>query len=131
MVLPPAVYAKLLAERIERHMVSVWLVNTGWSGGPYGIGARIPIAHTRAMVHAVHSNGFKGTDYRTDPFFGMSVPTTCPGVPTEILDPRSTWRDGAAYDTQAKKLARMFTDNFVAYASDLPADVRAGGPLAR
>ncbi len=131
MVLPPAVYARLLAERIERHKVSAWLVNTGWSGGPYGVGKRIPIADTRAMVHAAHSDGFKGVDYRTDPVFGVSIPTTCPGVPTEILNPRSTWRDGAAYDSQARKLARMFTDNFVAYARDLPADVCAAGPLAR
>ena len=92
------------------HGVNVWLVNTGWSGGPYGVGQRLAIGHTRALVHAALDGSLSQAPMITEPLFGLAVPTQCPGVPAEILTPRNTWKDKAAYDTQAKKLAGMFAD---------------------
>ncbi|MHB8752103.1 MAG: phosphoenolpyruvate carboxykinase (ATP) [Aggregatilineales bacterium] len=112
MVLPPTVYAHLLGEKIATPQVNVWLINTGWSGGPYGVGHRISIAHTRALVHAALNGDLANVEYRTDPNFSLAVPTTCPNVPSEVLDPRATWADGADYDAQAQKLAAMFVENF-------------------
>jgi phosphoenolpyruvate carboxykinase (ATP) len=106
----------------------VWLVNTGWTGGPYGTGSRMKIAHTRAMIRAALSGQLDGTPYETDPLFNLAVPTACPGVPAEVLTPRNTWRDPAAYDEQARKLARMFAENFKAFEADATPDVRAAGP---
>jgi phosphoenolpyruvate carboxykinase (ATP) len=131
MVLTPMVYAGMLREKIIRHNVNVWLVNTGWSGGPYGTGERIRIAYTRAMVHAALDGTLAKVPMRTDPNFGIEVPTVCPGVPVEILNPRNTWANGADYDAQAGTLARMFTDNFRTYADAVTEDVRAAGPEAR
>ncbi len=107
----------------------MWLINTGWSGGPYGVGARIKIAHTRAMVRAVMTGQLDDVTMRQDPGFGIDVPTACPDVPTEVLDPRSTWGDTDAYDAQARKLADMFAENFTQFAEDVSAAVRKGGPL--
>ena len=92
MVLHPTVYAKFLGDRIARHNVSVWLVNTGWTGGPYGTGSRMKIAHTRAMIRAALSGQLDNVAYETDPLFNLAVPVTCPGVPTEVLKPRNTWK---------------------------------------
>jgi phosphoenolpyruvate carboxykinase (ATP) len=128
--LAPGRYAAMLGERIARHDVSVWLVNTGWSGGAYGVGKRIQIGHTRAMVTAVLSGALNAVPYERDPIFNLDVPTACPGVPTEVLRPRNTWADGGAYDAQALKLARMFRENFRAFESSVAADVRAAGPSA-
>lgn len=128
MVLSPLVYAQMLQERIINRKVGVWLINTGWSGGPYGVGERIKIAHTRAMVHAALNGSLDTVPFRSDPFFGIAVPESCPGVPSAVLDPRGTWADGAAYDEQARKLAAMFADNFHAYAQGVTEDVRAAGP---
>ncbi|HEU5097600.1 MAG TPA: phosphoenolpyruvate carboxykinase [Roseiflexaceae bacterium] len=128
MALAPTVYAGLLGEKIARHKVNVWLVNTGWSGGPYGVGQRMAIAHTRAMVHAALSGALSDVPTTSDPTFGIAVPTACPEVPAEVLDPRSTWSDPAAYDAQARKLATMFAENFTAYAEQVTAEVRAAGP---
>src|SRR3954465_8656823 len=107
--LPPSVYAKMLGERIGRHDAKVWLVNTGWTGGPYGVGSRMKLAHTRAMVRAALSGTIDGARFIKDPVFGIEVPTAGPDVPAGVLMPRSTWADPAAYDRQARELARMFT----------------------
>jgi phosphoenolpyruvate carboxykinase (ATP) len=126
--LAPQVYATLLGEKIARHQVRVWLVNTGWSGGPYGVGQRISLAHTRALIDAALSGQLDEASYRTDALFNLAVPTAVPGVPASILTPRATWRDAAAYDAQATKLARMFVENFATFESSVSADVKAAGP---
>ena len=128
MVWDPNVYAKLLGERIAQHQSKVWLVNTGWTGGPYGTGARMKIAHTRAMINAVLSGALDGVTYHTDPVFNLDVPASCPDVPAGVLTPRATWKDPAAYDAQAKKLAKMFIDNFKTFEATAAPDVRAAGP---
>ncbi len=130
MVLHPNVYAKFLGEKIARHNVRVWLVNTGWTGGPYGVGARMKIGHTRAMIHAALSGALDKVPYETDPIFNLEVPAACPGVPSEVLKPRNTWRDASAYDAQARKLAQMFVDNFKAYEDAVEHEVGAAGPRA-
>jgi len=130
MVLHPTVYAKFLGDRIARHDVRVWLVNTGWTGGPYGAGSRMKIAHTRAMITAALSGALDNASYETDPLFNLSVPTACPGVPPEVLKPRQTWKDPLAYDEQARRLARMFAENFKTFEADAAPDVRAAGPRA-
>jgi phosphoenolpyruvate carboxykinase (ATP) len=131
MALSPAVYARLLGDKIAKHQVKVWLINTGWSGGPYGIGQRIPIPYTRAMVHAALSGALDQVPTVPDAHFGVEVPTSCPEVPTEVLDPRRTWADKAAYDEQARKLAVMFAENYRNFADDMPADLRSAGPQVR
>jgi phosphoenolpyruvate carboxykinase (ATP) len=130
MVLSPAVYARLLGEKIARHGVNVWLVNTGWSGGPYGVGARMKISFTRAMVRAALDGSLAAVATAPHPVFGVHVPKECPGVPSNVLDPRSTWSDSAAYDAQAKKLARMFTENFAAFEKEVSPEVAGAGPRA-
>jgi phosphoenolpyruvate carboxykinase (ATP) len=128
MVLPPTTYAEMLGEKIDRHGVAVWLVNTGWTGGPYGVGRRMSIAHTRAMVHAALEGKLEGIATVPDPHFGVGVPQRCPGVPDEVLQPRNTWPDGAAYDRQARDLAARFRTNFAQFTDEVPAAVRAAGP---
>jgi phosphoenolpyruvate carboxykinase (ATP) len=128
MALPPLTYAKLLGEKIARHNVTVWLVNTGWTGGPYGQGQRIRLAFTRAMIKAVLTGELKNASWQTDAIFGISVPNACPGVPSEILQPRQTWKDPAAYDRKARELAMMFETNFQENAPEAPAEVKAAGP---
>ncbi len=128
MALPPTVYANLLGERINQHQADVWLVNTGWTGGPYGTGSRMPIAHTRAMLTAALNGDLKNVPMRTDPTFGFDVPTEAPGVPSDMLDPRATWADPAAYDAQAGRLAGMFAENFKSFEDRVPEDVKAAGP---
>jgi phosphoenolpyruvate carboxykinase (ATP) len=128
MALSPTVYADLLGEKIARHRVNVWLVNTGWSGGPYGVGERMKIAHTRALVDAALSGALENVPTVRDPNFGITVPTDCPGVPAEVLWPRNTWADPAAYDTQAHTLAGMFAENFRAYSDRVGIEVRGAGP---
>jgi phosphoenolpyruvate carboxykinase (ATP) len=125
----PGVYSKMLAERTERHNAEIWLVNTGWSGGPHGVGKRIKLAYTRRMVRAALSGELAGAQFRTDPIFGVAVPTAVEGVPSELLDPRSTWADSAAYDAKARNLARMFVENFAAYSDGVSAAVRAAAPV--
>ena len=124
----PGEYAKLLGERIERYGVRTWLVNTGWTGGPYGVGHRISIAHTRAMVRAALAGDLEGVPMAADPIFGLQVPSACPGVPDEVLQPRSTWSDPAAYDVQARKLARMFVENFRTFADGVSPEILAAAP---
>jgi phosphoenolpyruvate carboxykinase (ATP) len=128
MPLTPTVYAKLLGEKVSRHRSTPWLVNTGWTGGPFGTGSRMKIAHTRALVHAALSGNLDDVPTREDPIFGLHVPLSCPEVPPEILDPRRTWADGAAYDARARELASAFRTNFEKFRATAPAEVAAAGP---
>ncbi len=128
--LPASTYARMLGEKIERHDAQCWLVNTGWTGGPYGVGSRMKLAYTRAMVDAAISGKLDDVETRQDPIFGLHVPVSVPGVPDEVLMPRQTWADPAAYDEQAKKLAAMFRENFEEFAADVSEAVRAAGPIA-
>ena len=125
--LAPSVYAKLLGERIAKHEARCWLVNTGWSGGPYGIGKRVSIHHTRAMVTAALTGALESVEFAPDPTFGVILPKSCPGVPVSILQPRNTWEDHNAYDAKAKELAVRFAKNIEQF-SDAPAKVKAAGP---
>jgi phosphoenolpyruvate carboxykinase (ATP) len=124
----PGVYADLLGEKIAKHGAKVWLVNTGWSGGPYGIGHRMEIAYTRAMVHAALDGRLNKVEFNKDPVFGVEVPVSCPGVPPEVLNPRDTWTDKKAYDAQAKKLAQMFVDNFKQFEDGVTDEIKAAAP---
>ncbi|MGQ0702591.1 MAG: phosphoenolpyruvate carboxykinase (ATP), partial [Gemmatimonadales bacterium] len=129
--LHPGVYARMLGERIGRHGVRVWLINTGWTGGAYGTGSRLKLAYTRAMVSAALSGKLDGASYMRDPVFGVEVPAAVPDVPKELLTPRATWKDPAAYDSQAAKLAAMFAKNFAAFADQVDAGVARAGPATR
>jgi len=126
--LHPTRYAELLNDRLKRHGSQVWLVNTGWTGGPYGQGNRFPLAHTRALLRAVLSGALKDVDFRPDPVFGVLVPEQCPGVPPEVLQPRGTWRNPADYDGAARNLAQLFQANFKNYATQANENVRQAGP---
>jgi len=118
----------MLGERIARHKVKVWLVNTGWTGGPYGVGTRMKLGYTRTMLRAALSGALDQARFSRDPVFGFEVPDKVEGVPTELLSPRKTWSDPAAYDAQSKKLATMFRENFEQYRADVPSSVAAAGP---
>ena len=124
----PGEYAAMLADRLDRHRIPVWLVNTGWTGGPYGTGERMPIDHTRNMVRAALGGLLDGVSYETDPVFGVAVPLGVPDVPSDVLRPRDTWADPAAYDRKAAELARMFAENFGQYADGVSEAVRVAGP---
>jgi len=112
MPLPVSTYAKLLGEKIKNHTVDVWLINTGWSGGPYGVGNRMKLPLTRAMVKAALNGTLKNVETKKDPIFGVAIPVSCPGIPSEILNPKNTWKDKDAYDKKAKELQGMFEKNF-------------------
>jgi phosphoenolpyruvate carboxykinase (ATP) len=126
--LPPETYSRLLGEKITKHGSRVWLVNTGWTGGPFGVGQRMKLGYTRAMLHAALEGKLDEVQTERDPIFGLEIPLECPGVPSEILKPRQTWSDPDAYDAQARKLAGMFKENFESYADQVPEEVRAAGP---
>jgi phosphoenolpyruvate carboxykinase (ATP) len=128
--LHPSVYARLLGERLARHRAQVWMVNTGWTGGPYGTGSRIELAYTRRMVNAALAGELAGAVMRTDPVFGVEIPERVEGVPAELLEPRRTWSDAAAYDAQAARLAEMFVKNFEQFAGEATPAVLAAGPRA-
>jgi phosphoenolpyruvate carboxykinase (ATP) len=130
MPLHPTVYSRLLGERIARHKARVWLLNTGWSGGPYGVGSRMKLSYTRAILHAALEGKLDKVSYGRDPVFGVAVPQECPGVPNEILAPRNTWKDKQAYDRKAKDLAGRFRDNFRDFEGHVEADVRDASPAA-
>jgi phosphoenolpyruvate carboxykinase (ATP) len=127
----PAKYADLLAERIRRHGANVWLVNTGWSGGAYGTGKRMKLAYTRAIVDAIHSGALADQPTQVDPIFGLAIPRACPGVPDEILVPRNTWADKAAYDATCRKLAKLFAENFRHYEDVAGRAVIDAGPRVK
>lgn len=131
MPLHPTRYAELLGEKMEQHQVNVWLINTGWSGGPYGIGKRTKLAHTRAMITAALNGDLDDMVYHTDPVFGLQMPESCPGVPSGILNPRNTWSDGAAYDAKANELAAAFLENFSAFEQFANAEMRTSVPKVR
>jgi phosphoenolpyruvate carboxykinase (ATP) len=124
----PSVYANLLRERMTRQQVQCWLVNTGWSGGPYGIGQRLPIAYTRALINAALDSSLGDVPMQEDPVFRVHIPTRCSGVPDTLLQPRSTWTDQAAYDTQARHLAQAFQEHFAPLAQGVDTAVHAAGP---
>lgn len=126
----PSVYGNLLREKIASHGTTCWLVNTGWTGGPHGVGHRMPIKETRALLAAALDGSLNDAPMRKDPIFGFEVPTEVPGVDTSILDPRSTWSDGAAYDEQANKLAQMFVENFGKFLDHVDPEVQGSAPKA-
>ena len=128
MVRHPSVYARLLADKIARHRATCWLVNTGWTGGPYGTGSRMKIQHTRALLNAALNGSLEGVEMRIDPLFSFRVPAQAPSVPSEILNPRNTWSNPGAYDAQAKKLAGLFQENFVQFEDQTPKEVLGAGP---
>ncbi len=124
----PTRYAELLAEKIRRHGAQTWLVNTGWSGGAFGTGQRMALAHTRAIIDAIHDGSLQDVPGVKDPVFGLEVPSRCPGVPDEILMPERSWAEPKAYEETARNLARLFQDNFVKYAAEASAEITAAGP---
>jgi phosphoenolpyruvate carboxykinase (ATP) len=125
---PPSVYARMLGEKLDRHGAAVWLVNTGWTGGPFGEGSRMPIKATRAMLRAALDGELDGAELRRDPVFGFGVPVAVPDVDSALLDPRATWRDPDAYDRKARDLARRFVDNFATRFADVDDAIRSAGP---
>jgi len=126
----PNKYAELLAEKIRKHNTRVWLVNTGWSGGAYGVGKRVKLAHTRAIIDAIHNGTLARVRTQRDPIFGFDLVPECLGVPEEILIPRNAWTDKAAYDSTARKLLELFQDNFTKYESDVSVRVEQAGSAA-
>lgn len=127
--LAPRVYAEMLGEKIDQHNAQVYLVNTGWSGGPYGVGKRMNLPYTRAMITAALNGELDKEEFEAHPVFGVLVPKNVKGVPSEVLNPRSTWADKEAYDVQAKKLASLFVENFEKF-SDMPENIRNAAPKA-
>ncbi len=125
----PSVYGNLLREKIAKHEVTCWLVNTGWTGGVYGVGHRMPIKYTRALLHGALDGTLNDVEFRTDPNFGFEIPLSCPGVDAAVLDPRGTWDDAAAYDRQAAHLVKLFRENFAEYADHVDDSVKAAGPI--
>ncbi|MCA9953838.1 MAG: phosphoenolpyruvate carboxykinase (ATP) [Ardenticatenaceae bacterium] len=130
MVWHPSKYAELLAEKMAKYGTTAWLVNTGWTGGPYGVGSRIKLRYTRAIIDAIHDGSLNNAEFVTDPIFGLAIPTSCPNVPDEVLIPKNTWNDEAAYNAQAHKLANLFIKNFEKYkAGSSDAIINAGPKL--
>jgi phosphoenolpyruvate carboxykinase (ATP) len=128
MVLHPGVYADLLGRKMAETDAACWLINTGWSGGPYGVGQRMKISYTRAMIRAILNGSLSSVETHPDPIFGVNVPVSCPEVPAEVLQPRNTWADKDAYDRQAHDLARRFNENFKKYESGVSDEVKAAAP---
>jgi phosphoenolpyruvate carboxykinase (ATP) len=124
----PTKYAELLASRLSEHGSSCWMINTGWSGGGYGVGKRMKLAYTRAIIDAIHSGELAGATMVEEPFFGLSIPTLCAGVPTELLNPRQTWADPSAYDARARDLAARFRANFAQYADRASEEILNAAP---
>lgn len=127
----PSKYAELLAAKMQQHKANAWLVNTGWSGGAHGVGSRMKLKLTRAIITAIHNGELSRSETVQDPVFNFAVPTSCPGVPSEILIPRNTWGDKASFDATSRKLANLFHDNFAKYAEGAGADVSAAGPVVK
>ncbi|HEX4877855.1 MAG TPA: phosphoenolpyruvate carboxykinase (ATP), partial [Chitinophagaceae bacterium] len=126
--LHPGKYAQMLGDKMQKHNVNVWMVNTGWTGGPYGTGTRMKLKFTRAMITAALEGKLNDVSFDNDPVFGVAIPSECPGVPTEVLHPRHTWKDKEAYDEKAKYLAGLFIKNFEKYASGVSEDILAAAP---
>jgi len=130
MPLHPTVYAELLAEKIRKHEANVWLVNTGWTGGEYGVGHRMKLPHTRRMLKEAIEGNLDNVEYKKDPIFGLSIPQQVDGVPDSVLTPRDTWENTGSYDAKAKKLAKMFIDNFEQFADEASDELMAAAPNA-
>ena len=128
--LHPGKYAKMLGDKMQQHKVNVWMINTGWTGGPVGIGHRMKLKYTRAMITAALTGKLNNVEFTADPIFGVAIPTTCPDVPSELLIPRNTWSDKNAYDEKAKNLAGLFVKNFEKYADGVNAEILAAAPKA-
>jgi len=126
--LHPGKYAEMLGTKMKEHEVNVWMINTGWSGGPYGVGHRVKLSYTRAMICAALNGSLDNVDFTQHPVFGMWMPATCPGVPSKILDPRSTWSDPAAYDAKSGDLAQQFVQNFEKYAAGVSEEILMAAP---
>lgn len=124
----PNRYAELLAEKLKKHNATAWLVNTGWTGGAYGVGSRIKLKYTRAIIDAIHNNAFDNVETVIDPEFGVEIPLTCPGVPSDILIPKNTWEDKKGYDTVKEKLVQLFQLNFKQFEESVNADIVLAGP---
>ncbi|MBS1746049.1 MAG: phosphoenolpyruvate carboxykinase (ATP) [Bacteroidetes bacterium] len=127
--LHPSQYAEMLGKKIKENNVNVWLINTGWIGGPYGVGSRIKLNYTRAIINAVLNGTLAKAEFHKHPVFGVNMPTSCAGVPDEILNPRNTWKNGNDYDAQANKLAGLFIENFKKYASKVSEEILAAAPV--
>jgi phosphoenolpyruvate carboxykinase (ATP) len=130
MPLDPSKYAQMLGEKLDKYDTKVYLVNTGWSGGSYGVGSRMKLRFTRAMITAALNGTFDSVTYKHNAVFNVDVPQSCPNVPDEIMNPRDTWADKAAYDATANKLAKMFQDNFAKKYPDMPKNIVEAGPKA-
>ena len=128
--LHPASYADLLGKKLRKSKAKVWLINTGWSGGAYGIGSRMKLSYTRAMITAALNGELDKVAFEHDAVFNMQFPTSCPGVPAEVLNPRLTWADKKAYDAKAIELAKAFSKNFEQYADQAKPEIVAAGPKA-
>jgi len=126
--LHPTKYAELLGKKLKEHKVNVWLVNTGWSGGSFGVGSRMKLSYTRAMITAALTGQFDKVKFETLPVFGLNVPTECPNVPSEILNPRLTWKDKETFDTTLNKLADSFNKNFEQYANAANEEILTAAP---
>ena len=131
MVHHPAVYADLLRRKILRYGTTCWLVNTGWVGGPFGVGERISIRHTRALLNAALSGALDDVELYTDPVFGFEVPASCPGVPEDVLYPARSWPDEDEYWERYRQLAAQYAGNFAKFAPETPAEVAAAGPVVQ
>jgi len=129
MPLHPTVYAELLAEKIKKHNAKVWLVNTGWTGGPYGTGHRMKLAHTRKMLSEALNGNLENTEFTEEPIFGLTIPEEVKGIPSEILNPRNTWNDKEAYDKKANQLADMFNKNFDQFKKQAAYEILEAGPV--
>jgi phosphoenolpyruvate carboxykinase (ATP) len=125
----PTKYAQLLAEKIRQHKSHVWLVNTGWSGGAHGVGKRMDLKYTRAIIDAIHGGALRSAPTETDSVFGLAVPTKCPGVPADVLIPKKTWANKDEFDKTAKKLAGLFHENFKKYADVASDEIKSAGPV--
>ena len=130
MPLHPTKYAEMLSAKMQDAGVNVWLVNTGWTGGPYGTGKRMKLKYTRAMITAALEGKLGGVSYHVHPIFGLNIPKECPNVPSEVLNPKDTWTDKEAYDRKAKQLAQSFKDNFEKFAEYANEEIMAGAPIS-
>jgi phosphoenolpyruvate carboxykinase (ATP) len=126
--LHPTKYAELLGAKMKEHSVNVWLINTGWSGGAYGVGNRMKLGYTRAMITAAMNGKLDSVSFENHPVFGLAMPTSCPDVPTELLNPKDTWADKNKYDATAEKLAKSFVNNFEKYADNANEEILAAAP---
>lgn len=125
----PAKYATMLAERIHNHKAEAWLINTGWIGGSFGVGKRISLAHTRAILDAIHSGELAQAEYEEFAIFNLSIPMSCTGVPPEVLHPERSWTDQAAFQKTLMKLGQLFIENFDTFADKAGQNVLAAGPI--